>query len=391
MITRSLGRKLRFGMIGGGRGSFIGAVHRVAAQMDGYAELVAGAFSSDADRSRETGTDLGLNPDRVYASFEKMASAEAKLSSSERLDFVVIVTPNHLHFPCVQLFLKAGFNVVCDKPLALNVAQAKELQAEVERTRKVFVLTHNYSGNAMARQARVLVTSGHIGRIRKVIVEYSQGWLSSPIERSGQKQASWRTDPTMSGPSGCIADIGTHAAHLACYVTGLGIKEVCADLTTFVAHRLLEDDGSVLLRFENGAKGILHASQVCVGDECGLILRVWGEKASLHWNQESPDELKVKYPDRPTEIWRRGSSYVAGEVAEKVRLPAGCSEGFFEAFANIYLSAFPAIIAEVTGKDMPISDYPNICDGVAGLRFVAAALKSSATGGSWVPVGTGAG
>lgn len=378
--------KLRFGMIGGGRGAFIGAVHRIAAQMDGRAELVAGAFSSDARRSRLSGADLGLDPSRVYASYGEMARAEAARPVAERLDFVAIVTPNHQHFPCAKLFLESGFNVVCDKPLALDLKQAEALQDVVRRTGKVFVLTHNYSGNAMARQARDLVQSGRLGRIRKVIVEYSQGWLAQPLEAHGQKQAAWRTDPARCGASGCMGDIGTHAVHLACYVTGLRIKELCADLTTFVPGRRLEDDGSVLLRFEGGAKGMLHASQICIGDACALTLRVWGDKAALSWHQESPDELTVKYPDRPAETWRRGDGYLTPATRSLARVPTGCAEGFLEAFGNIYRAAFAAIDAKAERRRLKNPDHPTVHDGVEGMRFVDAVLRSHRQGASWVPL-----
>lgn len=371
-------------MIGGGHGAFIGAIHRLAAQMDGLAELVAGAFSTDAARSRRSGADLGLDPARVYASYPEMAQKESTRRGRDGLDFVVIVTPNHEHAPCARLFLQQGFNVVCDKPLALDVRQAKALEKTVRRTGKVFVLTHNYSGNAMARQARALVASGHLGRIRKVIVEYSQGWLASALEKTGQKQAAWRTDPTRSGASGCMGDIGTHAAHLACYVTGLQIEALCADLTTFVPGRRLDDDGSVLLRFAGGAKGILHASQICLGDACALTLRIWGDRAALAWHQESPDELTVKYADRPAETWRRGESYLSPDVRRIARVPAGCPEGFLEAFGNVYRAAFPTIAAEVAGRRPPQVDHPTVQDGVEGMRFVTAVLQSSRRGSRWV-------
>jgi predicted dehydrogenase len=255
-----MNRKLRYGMIGGGRGAFIGAVHRIAARLDGQAELVAGAFSSDPARSRASGADLYLDPARVYASYQDMARAEARRPAADRLDFVVIVTPNHQHFPPARLFLETGFNVVCDKPVTLNLAEAKKLQAIVRRTKKVFVLTHNYTGNAMVKQARALVQAGHLGKIRKVVVEYPQGWLSTRLEATGQKQAGWRTDPKRSGAAGAMGDIGTHAENLARYITGLHIAELCADLTAFVPGRKLDDDGNILVRYRGGAKGVLHAS-----------------------------------------------------------------------------------------------------------------------------------
>ena len=381
----SLKRKLRFGMIGGGQGAFIGAVHRIAAQMDGQAELVAGAFSSDPARSQAYGADLHLDPARVYGSYAEMAEAEAARPAAERLDFIVIVTPNHQHFPPAKLFLEKGFNVVCDKPVTFNLKEARDLQKIVARSGKVFALTHNYTGNVMVKQARQLVRSGKLGEIRKVVVEYPQGWLSTHLEASGQKQAGWRTDPKRSGAAGCMGDIGTHAENLARYITGLHLAELCADLTTFVPGRLLDDDGNVLLRFVGGAKGILHSSQISVGDENNLNIRVYGTKAALEWYQEHPNELVVKYPDQPRQIWRRGNGYLAPELGSFTRIPAGHPEGYLEALGNIYLEAFKAIRAEVSGKKIPKNlDYPTIDDGVEGMLFIDTVVKSSAKGARWV-------
>jgi predicted dehydrogenase len=381
------GRKLRFGMVGGGRGAFIGAVHRIAAQMDGQAELVAGAFSSDPQRSRDSAADLFVSAERAYGSYRDMAVAEAARPSGERLDFVVIVTPNDQHFPAATLFLEHGFNVVCDKPVTLTLAEARALRETVARSGKVFVLTHNYTGNAMVKQARALVRGGALGTLRKVVVEYSQGWLASDIESSGHKQASWRTDPTRSGAAGCMGDIGVHAENLARYVTGLRISELCAELTTFVPGRRLDDDGNLLLRFEGGARGVLHSSQIAVGEENNLSLRVYGSEASLEWQQEHPNELVVKYPDRPREILRRGNGYV-GEGAQRVtRIPAGHPEGYLEAFANLYREAFRAIAAEIAGEPPPGDvDLPGIDDGVAGMAFIEAAVASARQGAAWVSV-----
>ncbi len=381
-----MNRKLRYGMIGGGRGAFIGAVHRIAAQMDGQAELVAGAFSSDPDRSRASGEDLGLDPARVHGSFQEMAEAEAKQPAGSRLDFVVIVTPNHQHFPPAKLFLEKGFNVVCDKPVTFDLKEALALKKVVAKTRKVFVLTHNYTGNAMVKQARDLVRSGRLGALRKVVVEYSQGWLSTALEKSDQKQAAWRTDPKRSGAAGCMGDIGTHAENLARYVTGLRIEELSADLTAFVKGRALDDDGNVLLRFKGGAKGVLHASQICVGEENALSLRVYGDKAGLEWRQEHPNQLLVKYPDRPAEIWGRGNGYLTSDAAKTAaRVPAGHPEGYLEAFGNLYREAFRAIRAEVSGKKLPADlDYPTIDDGIEGMAFIETVVKSSRLGAKWV-------
>ncbi len=380
-----MNRKLRYGMIGGGRGAFIGAVHRIALVMDGKAELVAGAFSSDPQRSKLSGEDLFLDPDRVYGSYAEMAKAESLVPENQRLDFVVIVTPNHQHFPPAKLFLESGFNVVCDKPVTFNLAEAKKLQDLVKKTKKVFVLTHNYTGNVMVKQARELATSGALGEIRKVVVEYPQGWLSTHLESSGQKQAAWRTDPKRSGAAGCLGDIGTHAENLAHYVTGLKIDELCADLTTFVKGRKLDDDGNILVRYKGGAKGVLHCSQISVGDENNLNIRVYGTKAAIEWYQEHPNELIVKYPDLPRQIWRRGNGYLSDAVKKFTRIPAGHPEGYLEAFGNIYQEAFRAIAAEIAGERMPKDlDFPTIDDGVYGMAFIETAVKSSKRGAKWV-------
>lgn len=380
-----MNRRLRFGMIGGGRGAFIGAVHRIAATMDGQAELVAGAFSSDPGRSRASGADLHLDPERVYGDYRRMAAVEAALPPERRLDFVVIVTPNHEHFPPAKLFLEAGFNVVCDKPLAFDLAQARRLEALVHRTGKVFVLTHNYTGNAMVKEAREFVRSGALGDLRKVVVEYPQGWLSTLLEATGQKQASWRTDPKRSGAAGCVGDIGTHAENLARYITGLRIESLCADLTTFVKGRKLDDDANLLLRFRGGAKGVLHCSQISVGDENDLNIRVAGTKGALEWRQEHPNELVIKHPDQPRQVLRRGNAYVGAAARAATRIPAGHPEGYLEAFGNIYREAFRAIAAEVEGRPPPAGlDFPTVEDGVLGMAFIAAAVKSSRLGGRWV-------
>ena len=380
-----MNRKLRFGMIGGGRGAFIGAVHRIAAQMDGKAELVAGAFSSDAERSKASGADLFLDPARVYGSYTEMAKLESRKPATERLDFVVIVTPNHQHFPPAKLFLECGFNVVCDKPVTFNLAEAKKLRAIVKKTKKVFVLTHNYTGNAMVKQARALVRAGHLGDLRKVVVEYPQGWLATNLEATGQKQAGWRTDPKRSGAAGCIGDIGTHAENLAHYITGLEIDSLCADLTTFVKGRKLDDDGSILVRYKGGAKGILHASQVSVGEENNLNIRIYGTKAGLEWRQEHPNQLIVKYPDKPTGIWGRAQGYNAPEANAATRTPPGHPEGYLEAFANIYQEAFRAISADVSGDPIPKDlDFPGIDDGVEGMAFIETVVKSAKLGAKWL-------
>jgi predicted dehydrogenase len=378
-------RKLRFGMIGGGRGSFIGPVHRLAAAMDGRAELVAGAFSSDPRRARATGRELFLDPRRTYPDYRTMLAAERARPAGERLDFVVIATPNHEHFRPAKLFLEAGFAVVCDKPATLTLAEARQLRSVVARTGQIFALTHNYTGHAMVKQARDLVRTGALGVVRKVVVEYPQGWLSTALERSGHKQAAWRVDPKRSGLAGCMGDIGTHAENLARYITGLRIESLCADLTTHIPGRRLDDDGNVLVRYAGGAKGILHASQVCLGDENMLNIRVYGTRASLEWRQEFPDELVVKFADRPRQVWRRGNGYLSPAARGFTRVPPGHPEGFLEAFANIYLEVFRAIEAKARGRaPRPAADFPGIDDGVEGMAFISAVVASARRGARWV-------
>ena len=372
-------------MIGGGRGAFIGGVHRIAAAMDGKAELVAGAFSSDPVRSKASGSDFFLDPTRVYGSYREMAKAESAMPPALRLDFVVIVTPNHQHYGPARLFLESGFNVVCDKPVTFDLAQAIKLRAIVKRMSKVFVLTHNYTGNAMVKQARELVRGKALGTIRKVVVEYPQGWLADAIERTGQKQASWRTDPKRSGAAGCMGDIGTHAENLAHYITGLEIEELCADLSTFVKGRRLDDDGNVLVRYKGGAKGVLHASQICIGDENNLNIRVYGTRSALEWHQEHPNELVVKFADQPRQVWRRGNGYLGKSAQHFTRVPAGHPEGYLEGFANIYREVFRGVAAEVEGRPIPRNlDFPTIDDGVEGMAFIESVVKSSRLGARWV-------
>ena len=377
-------RKLRMGMVGGGKDAFIGAVHRLAANLDGRIELVAGAFSSNPAKSRESGEHLLLNPNRVYDTYEAMAQAETKLPAHQRIDFVSIVTPNFAHFPAARTFLQAGFNVVCDKPMTLNLDEALELREVVRKSGKVFALTHNYTGYPMVKEARELVNSGEIGKILKIVAEYPQGWLLNPIDQEGQKQASWRTDPERAGASGCIGDIGTHAENLARYVTGLEIDELCADFSTFVEGRRLEDDGNMLLRYKRGARGVLYASQISAGEENNLVIRVYGTKGSLEWHQEHPNELVVKFQDAPRKTYRRGNSYVSDAAKKFTRLPFGHPEAFIEAFANIYLEAARAIEAEVMGQPSPEGlDFPTVDDGVEGMAFIATAVRSAKEGGAW--------
>jgi predicted dehydrogenase len=378
-------RKLKVGMVGGGRDAFIGGVHRMAMWMDGKIELAAGAFSSNAEKSRLSGEDLLLDPSRVYPDYQTMASEEQKLPVGERIDFVSIVTPNKTHVPVAKTFLEAGFNVVCDKPLGFNLAESLELRDLVRKSGKVFALTHNYTGYPMVKQAREMIRQGDLGEIIKVVTEYPQGWLISPIDAEGQKQASWRTDPAEAGASSCVGDIGTHAENLGRYITGLDIDELCAEFTTFVKGRRLEDDANFLLRYKGGgAKGVLYASQVSVGEENDINIRVYGTKASLEWHQEDPNDLVLKFPDAPRKIYRRGNGYVSDVAKKFTRLPCGHPEAFIEAFANVYLEAARAIDAEVNGQPIPKDvDFPNIDDGVTGMAFIQTAVQSAHAGGTW--------
>ncbi len=376
-------RKLRMGMVGGGQGAFIGAVHRAAALMDGKIELVAGALSSDPKRSKNSGKELFLDPKRVYTDYRTMARSEAALPADERIDFVSIVTPNHSHFEIASTFLKAGINVVCDKPMTFDLKQARELSKLVKKTGKVFALTHNYTGYPMVKQARAMVAKKQLGKILKVVVEYPQGWLLDTIEKTGQKQASWRTDPKQAGASCCIGDIGTHAENLVRYITGLEIESLCAEFTSFGAGRKLEDDGNLLVRYRGGAKGILYASQISAGEENDLNIRVYGTKAALEWHQEDPNHLLIKFNDQPRQILTRGNGYLAPESLAASRLPPGHPESFLEAFANVYLEAAKAISDEVAGKKVKRYDFPNAEDGLMGMAFIETAVKSSKSNQKW--------
>ena len=369
-------------MVGGGQNAFIGAVHRMAANLDGQIELVAGAFSADPANSQITGTQLFLDPRRVYPSYTEMAEAEAALPASERIDFVAIVTPNFLHAPVATAFLKKGFHVVCDKPMTLTLAEAKALRETVRRSGKVFALTHNYTGYPMVKEARELVRSGKLGKILKIVAEYPQGWLLDRIEATGQKQAAWRSDPKKAGATCCLGDIGTHAENLGRYITGLEIDELCAEFTTFIPGRKLEDDANLLLRYKGGAKGVLHCSQISCGEENNLNIRVYGTKGSLAWHQEHPNELKVIFKDEPARILRRGNGYVGAAAKKFTRLPFGHPEAFIEAFANIYLEAIAAIRASMEGKK-PTGDFPTVDDGVIGMAFLETAVKSAKSKSKW--------
>jgi predicted dehydrogenase len=383
-----MNRKIRMGMVGGGRGAFIGAVHRMAAALDGQIELVCGAFSSDPARSKASGADLYLPAERCYGTYEEMITAEKALPLGERMDFMVIVTPNHMHFPPAKMALENGFHVLSDKPATFNLAQAKELAEIVKTSGRIYGITYNYTGYPLMKEARQMVEQGKLGAIRKVVVEYPQGWLSTLLESTGQKQAAWRTDPNICGASGCMGDIGTHAINLAEYVTGLHIKELAADLTIFVEGRQLEDDGNVLLRFSNGAKGVLHASQISVGCENNLSLRVYGEKGGLEWHQRDPNTMLVTWPDQPMQVFRTSLGYLGSAAAAATRIPAGHPEAYLEAFANVYKNFSNHIRAVATGAtpDPLTTDYPTIEEGLAGMAFIEAVVKSSANNAAWTPL-----
>ena len=382
---------LRMGMVGGGPGAFIGDVHRRAACLDGDVELVAGAFSASPSKSRRKGRELGLSRARTYDSYLDMVERERALPEDQRIDFVSVVTPNHLHCPVATAFLEAGFHVVCDKPMTLDVPEARRLKQVVTRSRRVFALTYNYTGYPIVKLARDLVRQGDLGRLRKVVVQYPQGWLSTRLEQAGLKQAEWRTDPTRSGAAGCIGDIGTHAENLAEYITGLQIVELCADLTTFVRGRRLDDDGTVLLRLQRGVRGVLLASQIAVGEENGLAIRVYGEEKGLEWHQEHPNTLTLRSQDGPLEVWSRGHGYVEARspaAARATRLPAGHPEAFLEAFANVYRNAADTIRARRarTRPDPLARDFPTVDDGLRGMVFIETVVKSARSTRKWLKV-----
>ncbi len=371
-------RKLRYGMVGGGPGAFIGEVHRKAAALDGRIDLVAGAFSSDPSKSRQQGEDLNLDPKRVYGSYEEMAEKEAALPGDERIDFVSIVTPNFLHFPIAKTFIERGFHVVCDKPMTNTVEEAEELCRLVGRHDVVFALTHNYTGYPMVKQARAMVQNGELGDLRKIVVAYPQGWLATRLEETGQKQAAWRTDPKKAGVSSAVGDIGSHAENLARYITSLDIESLCADVTTFVPGRDLEDDANMLVHYEGGVRGVLYCSQVSVGEENDINIRVYGTKGSLEWHQENPNYLSFRTNDGPEQIYKRGNDYLADAAKRNSRLPSGHPEAFIEAFANIYVNAARAIAARVVGEEVdPMDvDYPTVQDGAVGVHFIHKAIES---------------
>jgi predicted dehydrogenase len=378
--------KIRYGMVGGGPGAFIGGVHRMAAALDGRYEFVAGAFSSDPDKSRLAGEEIGIPDSRVYGSYEDMARAEAALPADERIQVVTIVTPNHLHHPVAMAFLSAGIHVICDKPLTTTLADAEQL-CQVARERDlVFCVTHNYSGYPMVKEARERVRSGKLGDIRKIVVEYSQGWLATLLEAEGHKQAAWRTDPEQAGGSSALGDIGSHAYHLAGYVTGLEATELFADLGTLVEGRKLEDDATVILRYDGGVRGLLTASQVAAGERNHLRLRVYGSEGGLDWSQEQPDRLRLMLVDGSERILHDGITGLSERATAHQRLPAGHPEGFIEAFANLYLNVARTLDVRA-GRAAPGAfddDFPTVQDGARGVFFIETALQSAAAG-TWVP------
>ena len=374
-------------MIGGGPGAFIGAVHRTAAFMDGMIELVCGVFSSDPEKSKAAGHELHVAPQRVYATFEEMIRAEAQLPAGERMDFVSIVTPNHLHFAPASLALEAGFHVVLDKPMTFDLQEARALQEIVQSTGKYFCLTHTYAGYPMIKEAREQVNNNSLGKIRKVYVTYPQGWLSTLLESGDSKQASWRTDPSKSGKAGAMGDIGTHAFHLAEYITGLQVTQVCADINIVVPERKIDDDGAVLLRFNNGASGVLVASQVLAGEENTLSIQVYGEKGGLEWKHTDPNSLLMKWPGAPVHVMRAGNDYLSAAAKANTRTPAGHPEGFIEAFANHYRNFARCIQASKSGKEPQPEwlDFPSVEDGVRGMAFIDCVIASGQSQQKWTP------
>jgi predicted dehydrogenase len=380
-----MSRKIKMGMVGGGRGAFIGQVHRIAAALDGQIELVCGAFSSSPEKSRLSGKDLFLPDDRVYGSFEEMITKEKKRPEGERMDFISIVTPNHMHFAPAKMALENGFHVVCDKPLCFNLEEAYALREIYSKTDLVFALTHNYTAYPMVKEARHIIQSGQLGKIRKLVTAYPQGWLSTFLEESEQKQASWRTDPRKSGIAGAMGDIGTHAENLAEYISGLQIEELCADISTFVEGRRLDDDGNVLIRYNNGARGILYASQISAGENA-LSVKVYGEKGGLEWHQMHPNTLELKWLDKPKELIRTGVGQLSESTQAHTRLPAGHPEGYLEAFANIYRNFAKCIQAKLEGveADPVYKDFPGIEDGIRGMEFIYKVIESGKSDTKWI-------
>jgi predicted dehydrogenase len=378
-------RKLRMGMVGGGQGAFIGGVHRIVAALDGQIELVAGSFSQDPENTRITGEQLYLDPDRCYDTYQEMAAAEAKLPADKRIDFISIVTPNVSHFDISKTFLDAGFHVVCDKPMTYTLEQAENLVNLVEGSGLVYGLTHNYTGHPLIRHARGLFQSGEMGTVRKVLVEYLQDFLMVPHEKLGQKQAEWRVDPKRSGIGGTMGDVGTHCVNLLEYVTGDPIKELCADKSTFLPDRTLDEDVNALLRFEGGGKGVLTISQVATGEENGLTLRVYGSEGAIKWAQENPNYMELYRYGEPRQTLTRGQGYLSDEAAAATRIPTGHPEGYLEAFANIYVGVAEAVRRYIDGNPMKTAEYnfPTVYDGLRGMKFIYATVESAENNSAW--------
>ncbi|MEO8110213.1 MAG: Gfo/Idh/MocA family oxidoreductase [Ginsengibacter sp.] len=381
-------RKLRMGMVGGGKDAFIGAIHRIAANMDGLIELSCGVFSINPEIAKDSAESLFIPADRTYFSYEEMIKKESELPADKRIDFVTIVTPNFAHFAPAMMALEHGFNVVIEKPMTFTLDEAKQLQKKVEETGLVLCLTHTYSGYPMVKQAKAMVNDGKLGKIRKIVVEYPQGWLSKLSEREGNAQAAWRTDPKKSGKAGAMGDIGTHAAHLAEYISGLKITKLCADLNIMVEGRALDDDGNVLLKFDNGAAGVLIASQVAAGEENALKIKLYGEKGGLEWHQQEPNTLLVKWLDEPTQILRAGSNYtkhLSSFATQNCRTPGGHPEGYLEAFGNIYHNFAQTLLAKMEGKEptKEMLDFPGADDGVRGMAFIDSVVASGESKEKW--------
>jgi predicted dehydrogenase len=381
-------RKLKMGMVGGGPGAFIGEVHRKAARMDGQIELIAGAFDIDPAKSKQMGQQLFLDPRRVYNDYKQMIEKEKALPMGERIDFVAVTTPNNWHYPIAKAFLQAGFHVMCEKPMTISVKEARDLQKVVKKSGKIFGLMHNYPGYPMVKLAKDMVKRGDLGNIRKVVVQYSQGWLSTALEKTGQMQAAWRTDPKQSGGAGCMGDIGTHAANLVEYISGLQITHLCADLGIFVKGRQLDDDGNCLIRLDNGAHGLLHASQIALGEENGLAIWVYGDKQSLSWRQEDPNYLNIQVLNGPVQVWKRGNPYIGAvspAAARGNRIPCGHPEGFLEGFANHYCNFADTVRAAVDGKkpDPLALDFPGVDEGLRGMLFIETVLAANTSKQKW--------
>jgi predicted dehydrogenase len=378
-------RKLRYGMVGGGQGAFIGAVHRHAMALDAHYDFMAGALSSDPERSKASGKSLGLEDSRNYGSWEAMLEGELKLPADQRIDVVSIVTPNHVHYPVAKAFAAAGFHVVCDKPLVHTSEQANDLLETVKHSGVVFGVTHNYTGYPMIRHAREMVRGGQLGTLRKVVVEYSQGWLATKLEDTDHKQAGWRSDPARSGIVGAVGDIGTHCENLVSSVTELSLEAICADLTSFVPGRILDDDANILLRFQGGAKGVLHCSQIQTGLENDLRLRVHGSEGSISWSQENPNYLDFYPLTGPRQLLARGNDYLCDAAKRASRLPSGHPEAFIEAFANVYVGVAEAIHAHLEGRALqPLEgDFPTLQDGARGVRFIEKTVESSKSAEKW--------